>query len=102
LNDLKETYFKINAYYRWLPRSRIRIYLEGQNLENLQPIELHDQVLNQLEHRYIEHVAENRNTQLSKTDNVNLKSNGESASNLYRIPSLSLNEVFIGESLSAR
>lgn len=44
-------------------RARIRIYLDGQNTE-LEPIELHDQVLNNLEHRYIEHVEENRKTKI--------------------------------------
>lgn len=33
-------------------RTRIRIYLEGDKLV-LQPIELHDQILNNLEHRFL-------------------------------------------------
>ena len=41
--------------------------LEGHNL-SLQPIELHDQVLNNLEHRYVEHIEESRTTKLNNLD----------------------------------
>jgi NAD+ kinase len=89
--------------FKWVPRARIRIHLEGQNLANIQPIELHDQVLNHLEHRYVEHIAENRFTQISKADTTSNNNHGDkSQSKLHRIPPLALNEVFIGESLSAR
>lgn len=57
---------------RWLMRTRIRIFLEGQNV-NLQPIELHDQVLKNLEFRYIEHMEENRVTKIGN----NKKSKGK-------------------------
>jgi hypothetical protein len=43
--------------------------LEGQNL-NMQPIELHDQVLNNLEYRYIEHIEENRQTKIGSNKNA--------------------------------
>lgn len=49
-------------------RARIRIILEGHNV-HLQPIELHDQVLNNLEYRYIEHIEENRKTKLGVQKN---------------------------------
>lgn len=49
-------------------RARIRVALEGQNL-NLQPIELHDQVLNNLEYRYLEHVEENRKVKIASIKN---------------------------------
>lgn len=51
-------------------RARIRVSLEGQHL-NLQPIELHDQVLNNLEYRYFEHVEENRQTKIGFNKNQN-------------------------------
>ncbi|CAF0716130.1 unnamed protein product [Brachionus calyciflorus] len=86
----------LNGNFNWLSRARIRIYLEGQSIEN-QPIELHDQVLNNLEHRYIEHIEENRQIKLNKTQR-----NANSPVERFRIPTLALNEVFIGESLSAR
>ena len=44
-------FLKFLTYLRWLMRTRIRIQMEGQNLQT-QPIELHDQVLNNLEHRF--------------------------------------------------
>jgi NAD+ kinase len=101
-----------------LRRARIRTTLEGENL-NLQPIELHDQVLNHLEHRYIEHIEENRTTKLSNSDILNTNTNNKTNTTVinntnneriendnkisrYVVPILSLNEVFIGESLSPR
>lgn len=51
-------------------RARIRVALEGQNLK-LQPIELHDQVLNNLEYRYFEHVEENRQMKIGSNKNTN-------------------------------
>jgi len=50
-------------------KTRIRIVLEGHNLP-LQPIELHDQVLNNLEHRYVEHIEESRTTKLNNLDSL--------------------------------
>ena len=89
----------LNGQFKWLMRTRIRIQLEGQNL-HLQPIELHDQVLNNLEHRYIEHVEENRINQILPNGTSTNESGQETQ--LYLLPSFALNEVFIGESLSAR
>lgn len=61
--------FNVLIKIRWLMRARIRIALEGQNL-NLQPIELHDQVLNNLEFRYFEHVEENRQMKIGSNKNA--------------------------------
>ena len=41
--------------FRWNWRQRIRILMSGHH-KNDDPIELHDQQLQYLEHRYIEHV----------------------------------------------
>lgn len=108
--------------FEWLMRARIRIFLEGDNL-NFEPIELHDQVLNNLENRYIDHYEENRNIILetselessNKKKEINNKDNkqkgtttnasiapGDGKGMMYQVPTLALNEVFIGESLSAR
>ena len=57
------------------------------------PVNLHDQELVYPEHRQIEHVRENE-THRQKVD--------DSESIPYQLPVLALNEVFIGESLSAR
>ena len=91
----------LNGDFNWVLRTRIKIILEGQNL-NKQPIELHDQTLNRLEHRYVEHFEENRTVRLSsdKVDTSNNKSNSTLITE--ELPNLVLNEVFIGESLSAR
>lgn len=49
-------------------RARIRVILEGQNL-NVQPIELHDQALSNLEYRYIEHIEESRKIKIGSNKN---------------------------------
>ena len=75
-------------------RARIRISFEGQITEQ---VELHDQFLSNFEHRYYEHVEESRTAKLiTKKDKANI------AKNTDKYPNLALNEVFIGESLSAR
>lgn len=80
--------------FKWLMRARIRISFEGQITE---PVELHDQFLSNFEHRYYEHVEESRTAKLiTKKDKANI------AKNTDKYPNLALNEVFIGESLSAR
>ena len=78
---------------RWLWRQRIRITVSGKHA-NDDPIELHDQQLRFLEHRFTEHVKENEQT--SNTADL------EEEKPPRVLPILALNEVFIGESLSAR
>jgi hypothetical protein len=56
-------------------RSRIRIQLEGKNLY-LQPFELHDKVLQNLEHRYMDHVEESRFTKISHRIDTEEKKSG--------------------------
>ena len=52
--------------------------------------------------RYSEHFEENRNIKLA-TSNINLDENKSDSKKItYQVPFLALNEVFIGESLSAR
>ena len=60
--------------------------------------DLHDQFLTYLEHRYQEHVEENRTAAIlnrSKQEKIMTK-------DVNKYHNLSLNEIFIGESLSAR
>lgn len=83
----------LRGKFKWLKRARIRITLEGQNLNEV-PIELHDQVLHNLENRYLDHVEEYRTVKLSAKGTDKPKS--------LIVPNLALNEVFIGESLSPR
>ena len=62
---------------------------------NDDPVELHDQQLAFPEHRFMEHVAENE--QERQRRNVLLNAPPPRV-----LPVLSLNEVFVGESLSSR
>ncbi|KAJ0012773.1 hypothetical protein NQD34_017107 [Periophthalmus magnuspinnatus] len=73
--------------FRWLWRQRIRLHLEGTGI-NPTPVDLHEQQLS-LE----QHSQAHRNT----------TSDGQSAfSQPCLLPVRSLNEIFIGESLSSR
>ena len=83
-------------------RSRIRITIES-NMLNEEPIELHDQLLNERENRFIEHIEEHRASTINDVKNIqavgNFNGNGTKR---LEVPFRALNEVFIGESLSAR
>ena len=70
---------------------------------NEEPIELHDQLLNERENRFIEHIEEHRASKISPNDHTNIKTleNGNGIKQLI-VPFRALNEVFIGESLSSR
>ena len=61
--------------------------------KNDDPIELHDQQLQYLEHRYIEHVNENESCRRPPSGKCNMP---------RVLPVRALNEVFMGESLSSR
>ena len=77
---------------RWKWRQRIRITMSGHHA-NDDPVELHDQQLQYLEHRYTEHVNEN----------VSCKRPPSGKCHAPRVlPVRALNEVFMGESLSSR
>ena len=47
-------------------RARIQITFEGNM--NMEPIELHDQVLNNLEYRFYEHFEEDRTATIDSTN----------------------------------
>ncbi|XP_060567958.1 NAD kinase 2, mitochondrial-like [Ruditapes philippinarum] len=79
--------------FRWLWRQRIRITISGYHA-NDDPIELSDQQLHYLEHRYTEHVAENEICTRS------LYVKGHTHTRV--LPVKALNEVFFGECLSSR
>ena len=79
-------------------RTRIRITIES-NILNEEPIELHDQLLNERENRFIEHIEEHRASTINDNKNYKIIENGTKQ---LLVPFRALNEVFIGESLSAR
>lgn len=74
--------------FRWQWRQRTRLYLEGTGI-NPVPVDLHDQQLSQEQHSRA-HVNERLQDQRAQV------------SEPYLLPVRSLNEVFIGESLSSR
>ncbi|KAK3585234.1 hypothetical protein CHS0354_006280 [Potamilus streckersoni] len=84
----------LSGNFKWKWKQRIRIIMSGLH-DNDEPIELHDQQLQYLEHRYDEHIQEfqhcHRPIDLSKTTETP-----------RILPVLALNEVFVGESLSSR
>lgn len=104
----------LDGKFKYLRRSRIRIKIVGDSI-NPKPIELHDQVLNQREYRFLEHVEEHRLMKLLKFKSNSDKAAHNTSSHLddfylnkntlpktFLVPVRALNEVFIGESLSAR
>lgn len=95
---LSDTFNKIlSGDCKWLMRARIQIEFEGQSEKDMrEPIELHDQSLNCLEHRNQEHFEEDR------LAGIDSNPNGAVNMNKSELKSYALNEVFIGESLSAR
>ncbi|XP_025032490.1 NAD kinase 2, mitochondrial isoform X3 [Python bivittatus] len=74
--------------FRWQWRQRIRLYLEGTGI-NPVPVDLHEQQLSQEQHSRA-HVNGRFQDQRSQISEPHL------------LPVRSLNEVFIGESLSSR
>ncbi|KAL4236084.1 NAD kinase 2 [Mactra antiquata] len=79
--------------FRWKWRQRIRITMSGYHA-NDDPIELSDQQLKYLEHRYVEHIAEHEKCSRP------LYYKGHTHNRV--LPVRALNEVFIGECLSSR
>lgn len=80
--------------FRWLWRQRIRLHLEGTGI-NPTPVDLHDQQLS-LEQHTQAHRITTMNSQRRKGTVQ------ESFSKPSLLPVRSLNEIFIGESLSSR
>lgn len=80
--------------FRWLWRQRIRVHLEGTGI-NPTPVDLHEQQLS-LE----QHSQAHRNT--AADGQCRTGSLPESFSQPCLLPVRSLNEIFIGESLSSR
>lgn len=78
--------------FRWKWRQRIRITMSGHHKHD-DPVELHDQQLHHLEHRYIEHVNENESCKKPPSGKCGAP---------RVLPVRALNEVFMGESLSSR
>ncbi|XP_027218419.1 NAD kinase 2, mitochondrial [Penaeus vannamei] len=94
--DVKEAIDKLlKGKFRWTFRSRIRVTLIGENIFR-PPVELHDQQLLHPEYRYLD-----MDLQL-RTLKENTPSTDESGLPRRVLPVLALNEVFIGECVSAR
>jgi len=81
---LSETFKKIfNGDFEWLMRARIQIRFEGQTAD-VEPIELHDQVLNNFENRFHEHYEEDRTASINNRSTGNEK-NVPAGKNLLKI-----------------
>ncbi|KAM3599910.1 uncharacterized protein V6R79_013651 [Siganus canaliculatus] len=80
--------------FRWLWRQRIRLHLEGTGI-NPTPVDLHEQQLSQEQH-----------SQAHRITTMDIQRRTGTLSESFSKPSLlpirSLNEIFIGESLSSR
>ncbi|KAF7217640.1 NAD kinase 2, mitochondrial isoform X1 [Nothobranchius furzeri] len=80
--------------FRWLWRQRIRLHLEGTGI-NPTPVDLHDQQLSLEQH--------NRAHRITTTDTHQRSGMlHQTVSEPCLLPVRSLNEIFIGESLSSR
>lgn len=84
-----------NGEFKWFWRQRIRLTMYGCHAGDM-PIDLYSQQMLFPEYRFWEHVKENEQVNNRRTD--------DAQDNLSRrvLPVLALNEVFIGECLSAR
>ncbi|XP_034997393.1 NAD kinase 2, mitochondrial isoform X2 [Hippoglossus stenolepis] len=79
--------------FRWLWRQRIRVQLEGTGI-NPRPVDLHEQQLSLVQHSQAHRIA--TMDRQHKTGTL-----PESSSEPSLLPIRSLNEIFIGESLSS-
>ncbi|XP_040915632.1 NAD kinase 2, mitochondrial isoform X4 [Toxotes jaculatrix] len=88
--------------FRWLWRQRIRLHLEGTGI-NPTPVDLHEQQLS-LEQHSQAHRLTTMDSQRSMTPPPNMWTGSlhERFSKPSLLPIRSLNEIFIGESLSSR
>uniref|UniRef100_A0A3Q1FEW5 NAD kinase 2, mitochondrial n=1 Tax=Acanthochromis polyacanthus TaxID=80966 RepID=A0A3Q1FEW5_9TELE len=74
--------------FRWLWRQRIRLHLEGTGI-NPTPVDLHEQQLSLEQHSQAHRIT-------------TMESQRSTTSPSFLLPIRSLNEIFIGESLSSR
>ncbi|XP_029921095.1 NAD kinase 2, mitochondrial isoform X2 [Myripristis murdjan] len=80
--------------FRWLWRQRIRLHLEGTGI-NPTPVDLHEQQLSLEQHNQAHRITTLESQRRTGTLNG-------SFSKPHLLPVRSLNEIFIGESLSSR
>ncbi|CAO1351210.1 unnamed protein product [Diamesa serratosioi] len=98
-SNIKDAVKKIlTGEFEWMHRTRIRITLLGVNGEAPVPIDLHEYNTSPVEHK---EVIISESTLL---DQINGNGNGKKNKKFTKrmLPYLALNEVFIGETLSAR
>lgn len=80
--------------FKWKFRSRIRITMKGKEIFQ-SPTELHEQEMLEPQHRFFDYMTEQEKLRATKDNTSTIVSQ-------HRLPILALNEVFIGEKLSAR
>ncbi|KAF2367281.1 NAD kinase [Trinorchestia longiramus] len=89
----------LKGMFRWQYRTRIRVTLRGKDIYR-SPIELHDQQLLNPEYRYLDIDSNLKADQLRHT--VSEWDRSDPSLPTRTLPVLALNEVFIGECISAR
>lgn len=93
----------LGGHFRWLFRRRLRITLIGdQDKINEPAIELHKQELQYPEYRYVDFLQEKSVTGGDHPLKQNQQKKQQQQQSERILPVLALNEVFLGESLSAR
>ncbi|CRK92897.1 CLUMA_CG006300, isoform A [Clunio marinus] len=93
----------LTGEFEWIHRSRIRITLLGSNGETPVPIDLHEYNTAPVEHKEVIISEPTLLDQIIGTSNANCSSTSKRKKFTKRtLPYLALNEVFIGETLSAR
>lgn len=97
----------LSGDFRWLMRKRIRLAMtRGRNQTIPAPILLKDQILSQPEQRFTEHEQEMNDSKLKpntwENPRIVKSADTDDTDEIVTLPSRALNDVFIGESISAR
>ena len=85
---MSDTFKKIlDGDFKWLMRARIQISFDDAHNDQIKvsPIELHDQVLNNLENRFYEHFEEDRTVKLDVLNGVKDSNGSKSRLNTIRV-----------------
>ncbi|KAL3216350.1 hypothetical protein MRX96_033147 [Rhipicephalus microplus] len=87
----------LTGKFQWMWRQRLRVTLKGEHAFDA-PVELHDQQLQYPEYRFLDCWQE-QHRKPTADDGATQHSLGDA---VHMLPVRSLNEVFVGESLSSR
>ncbi|KAI3385650.1 hypothetical protein SNEBB_000057 [Seison nebaliae] len=105
-NNLRECFSRIlQGEFKYLIRQRLRIHMTSSSKDALIPIELHDMQLSFPEYRYFDHVQEHIQLLRKKQKGRCLDASTPPFTSdrpTHILPVRALNEIFIGEALSAR